>query len=266
MQNLRSIPDHLAERAKEMGIQPSIHNNDFLFDFIVKRWNSDVEHGLSRYYEVGKQNAVIIHAWVSGYLASLKFIHGENNIQEPLWSPKRVLDFASGYGRVARHLPLQFPDSEIQTCDIHADAVAFNRDVLRLKSYQSSASPEALELPQQDVIICLSFFSHMPKNLYFRWLKQLLLHLTPEGILIFTAHGHISHVSKGTKDILVGEDGFGFRPTSEQHDLNVADYGATISYPSYVFGLMREFTDVRLIRFQEGRWWGKQDGYMYAKT
>ena len=266
MENLRTIPDALAAKAKSMGIQPCIHNADFLFEHVLRFWKGDLERALHNYYDQGKGSSILVRMWVDDYCKSLEVMRERNCSKEAPWSPKNVLDFAAGYGRLSRHLPSRFPNSKIQTCDIHPGAVDFNTNVLKLESYSSAANPEDLKIPQQDVIICLSFFSHIPRNTYSRWLKQLVSFLSPQGILLFTAHGHVSHTSGPVKDVEIDQEGFGFRPKSEQKDLDTAEYGTTISFPSYVLGLMSQCDDVRLVRFQEGLWWQMQDAYMFART
>ena len=266
MENLRAIPAALMVRAQTMGVQSEIYQTDYLLDHLIRRWKGDMTKAIEGYYKQGKTSAELAKTWVDDYCKSLEFVRERNKVKEPLWSPKMILDFASGYGCVARHLKIQFPDSKIQTCDIHAEAVAFNTEVLKLESYQSSVTPEDVRLPCQDVIICLSFFSHMPKKTFSRWLKQLVSHLSPQGVLIFTAHGHVSHTCGGVQDIEVDQEGFGFKEKSEQQDLSVTDYGLTVAYPSYVLSVMGGLSDVRLARFQEGLWWRMQDAYMYAKT
>jgi SAM-dependent methyltransferase len=266
IENLRTIPDPLIAKAKGMGIQPGIHNADFLFEHVLRFCKGDFEGAVHNYYDQGKGSATLVHMWVDDYRKSLEIMRERNGGKEATWSPKKVLDFAAGYGRLSRHLPIRFPNSKVQTCDIHPAAVDFNTNVLGLESYSSAVKPEDLKIPQQDVIICLSFFSHIPKETYFQWLKQLVSHLSPQGILLFTAHGHVSHTSGPVKDIEVDQEGFGFRPKSEQKDLDTAEYGTTISFPSYVFGLMSQCDDVRLVRFQEGLWWRMQDAYMFART
>lgn len=265
IENLRAVPDSLLAKAKAMGIQPWIHNSDFLFDHVLRFCKGNFEPALHNYYDQGRGSAILVHMWVEDYRKSLEIMRERNGNKVEAWSPKKILDFAAGYGRLSRHLPARFPDSKIQTCDIHPDAVEFNANVLQLESYISAAVPEDLQLPQQDVIICLSFFSHIPKRTYFRWLKQLVSHLAPQGILLFTAHGHVSRASGPVKDLALDREGFGFRPKSEQRDLDTSDYGTTVSFPPYVLGLMSRFEGMRLVRFQEGLWWRMQDAYMFAR-
>jgi hypothetical protein len=266
MENSIAIPNSLAAKAKEMGISPCVHKDDYLFDHVLRFSKGDLERALHNYYEQGKGSATLVYMWIDDYRRSLEIMRERNGGRDAIWSPKNVLDFAAGYGRLSRHLRFRFTDSRIQTCDIHPAAVEFNKNVLQLDSYSSTVKPEDLKLPEQDVIICLSFFSHVPRETYARWLKQLVAHLSPRGVLLFTAHGHVSHTSGPVKDIAIDGEGFGFKPKSEQRDLDGADYGSTISFPSYVFRIMSEYSEVRLVRFQEGLWWRMQDAYMYAKT
>lgn len=264
--DLWTIPAPLVEKAKAMGIQPSIHKHDFVFQYILLYWKGDLERTVHAYYNDGNNNVALIHRWMDDYRKSLKIVQERTQSRATDWLPKRLLDFAAGYGRLARHLPLYFPDSRILTCDIHQAAVTFNSEILMLESCLSTLEPEDLQLPQQDLIVCLSFFTHIPKRTFTQWLKQLVSFLAPRGILIFTTHGYVSHVSGGVRDIEIDNEGFGFKPKSEQRDLDVLYYGSTVSYPSYVLRAMSECSNVRLIRFQEGLWWQMQDVYMFAKT
>jgi SAM-dependent methyltransferase len=180
------------------------------------------------------------------------------------WAPRRVLDFASGYGCTARHLRQVFADSLCGTCDIHLDAVNFNKDVLGVESYISSPVPEQLKLPPQDVIFAHSFFSHMPETTWARWLKALANALAPRGVLIFTAHGFVLD-KRGIPGLNVKANGFGFLPASEQFDLDGEQYGLTISYPRWVLPVLASMPELRLSKFHEGLWWGSQDTYVCVK-
>lgn len=266
MENSITIPDPLVAKAKDMGISPWVHKNDYLFDHVLRFSKGDLAQALHNYYEQGKGSATLVSMWVEEYRRSLEIVRERNGGKDAPWSPKNILDFAAGYGRLSRHLRFRFPNSRIQTCDIHPAAVEFNTNVLQLESFLSAVKPEDLTLPEQDVIICLSFFSHVPVATYARWLQRLVSLLSPQGILLFTAHGYVSHTSGPVKDIPIDEEGFGFKPKSEQRDLDGADYGSTISFPSYVFRLMSEYQNMRLVKFQEGLWWRMQDAYMFAKT
>ncbi len=57
-----------------------------------------------------------------------------------------LLEFASGYGCVSRHLPRVLPNANIVACDIHPQAMAFIRDELGLPVAMSHSDPEEFDL------------------------------------------------------------------------------------------------------------------------
>ena len=256
-EDLLSIPDVSLSKARLMGIVPDVHRQDFIFRFVGRNFPNDPTGALARYYDIGAYCAKL----------TLDFVNEATRVKEFLdetWRPRRLLDFASGYGCVARHLPVVFPDMEIATCDIHEEATAFNSQKLGLKSYLSSPTPELMNLPQQDVVIALSFFSHMPNATYKRWLRALTEKLSPGGVLIFTANGHVAE-AKGTTGVKADGSGFCFEPRSEQRDLPGNQYGITISRAPWVLRALEQIPELRLSRFQEGYWWAIQDTYVCVR-
>lgn len=59
-------------------------------------------------------------------------------------------------------------------------------------------------------------------------------------------------------------DGFRFSPSSEQNDLDSAEYGTTIVSVEYV--LQHIPPDCRLLHFSEAEWEGYQDAYVLSKN
>jgi SAM-dependent methyltransferase len=256
---LTALSEESIAFAAAMGVNPAIHENDFIFHF-VDRYLAAAggrERAVKHYFEQGRQNADLTKSMI----AEVERVYGVAKLD---WVPRRVLDFASGYGCTARHMRQVFTDSLCATCDIHVDAVNFNKDILGVESYISSPVPEQLELPQQDVIYAHSFFSHMPEATWVRWLKALSNTLAPRGVLIFTTHGFV--VDKmGIPGLNVEANGFGFMPQSEQGDLKGEEYGTTITYPHWVLQVLALMPELRLSRFHEGLWWGSQDTYVCVK-
>ena len=158
-----------------------------------------------------------------------------------------------------------FADSLCGTCDIHPDAVNFNKDILGVEGYISSPVPEQLKLPPQDVIFAHSFFSHMPETTWARWLKALANALAPGGVLIFTTRGFALDKRAVIPGLNVEANGFGFIPASEQHDLDGEEYGLTVTYPRWVLPVLASIPELRLSKFHEGLWWGTQDAYVCVK-
>lgn len=177
----------------------------------------------------------------------------------------RILEFAAGYGRVTRHLRKVVAQAEVLACDIHPDAVAFLRYTLGVAAVGSTIMPEQFNLDRRfDVVFALSFFSHLPKSSWRRWLLALAEHTTPDGLLIFTTHGERSRPNLGNPEI--GPDGFWFKPESEQQDISGYDYGSAITLPAFVLEQIAHVPHMRLVRFQEGYWWGHQDVYVLRRN
>ena len=175
-----------------------------------------------------------------------------------------ILEFAAGYGRVSRHLRNVVAQTEILACDIHPDAVAFLRETLGIAAVGSADMPEKFNLDRRfDVVFALSFFSHLPKSSWRRWLLALAKHTAPDGLLIFTTHGERSRAAFSNPTI--DADGFLFKPESEQKDLPGKEYGSTVTLSAYVLDQIASIPDMRLVRFQEGYWWGHQDVYVLRR-
>ncbi|BBX47781.1 hypothetical protein MCOO_37960 [Mycobacterium cookii] len=246
--------------AEAMGVNPAIHENDFIFHFVDRRWaaNGGRERAVKDYFQLGRYTADLTKTMITD-------VQKVYEVAQWDWAPRRVLDFASGYGCTARHMRHVFPDSVSATCDIHRDAVNFNQDVLGVESYISSPLPEQLKLPQQDVIFAHSFFSHMPETTWARWLKALTNALAPRGVLIFTTRGFALDKGGVIPGLNVDANGFGFLPQSEQEDLKGEEYGLTVTYPRWVLQVMASIPELRLSKFHEGLWWGVQDAYVCVK-
>jgi len=244
----RVLQDACAKAAQQYGVSPEVHPGDFIFWFIhddpglePKTKAADV------YMESGQSTSIILRNILSQHLPSRE--------------PFSLLDFASGYGRIARHLSKVLPKADVTACDIHAEAVSFLKRI-GVQAVQSATIPEQLDLKRQfDVIFVLSFFTHMPKRTWGRWLKSLANHLAPDGMLIFTTHGLTSQKLMGNP--MLESDGFWFKPESEQKDLDAAEYGNTITTFEYVYRHISG-TDLRLERFQTPAW-GHQDLYVVRR-
>jgi SAM-dependent methyltransferase len=175
-----------------------------------------------------------------------------------------LLEFASGYGCVTRHLKTLGEKYDVLACDIHQDAVDFISDHIGVAAALSQRLPEKLDLPQRfDVVFALSFFSHMPPTTWASWARRLFDFVTPGGLFIFTTHGSACHEVLGSPDL--GPEGYCFIPSSEQKDLSTEDYGTMVIRPSYAFDVMRSVAHAIPIFSQERFWWGYQDTFIFRR-
>ena len=176
----------------------------------------------------------------------------------------KLLEFASGYGCVTRHLNIILGNNvEITSCDIHKEAVDFITDKMKIKTVLSHSVPEKLQIEEKyDIVFALSFFSHMPETTWGRWIQKLFSCVAKPGYFIFTTHGTESLKFFGNPE--VPSSGFWFHPDSEQKDLDVAEYGTTITTPEYVKRELHTKIKAPIVLFKPAFWWEHQDLYVVA--
>lgn len=231
---------------------PEVHPQDFIFRFAYEHPGFPTPaQAIGYYFLDGRRSALKVRDWI-------------HRLWPDRTTPPRVLEFASGYGAVTRHVSrlLALPP---HCCDIHPEANAFNAAYFGVTTLASAEVPEQLVLPHAyELIFVLSFFSHMPHTTWARWLKRLHDALAPGGVLLFTTHGETSR--KHFPQAQLDEQGFWFEPSSEQHDLNTASYGQTITSTDFVQARIQELPQATLLELREGEWWEHQDLWLLQRN
>ncbi len=118
-------------------------------------------------------------------------------------SPRVVLDFASGYGRVLRFLKVVFPESQIVACDVDKAAVSFCQRAFSVEGVFSTPDLQQLTLPVGvDMIWCGSLITHIRERSAEALLRLFYDHLSHGGVCIFTTHGQLSAdwIQSGSRD------------------------------------------------------------------
>lgn len=241
--------------AAENGVVPDIHPSDHIFRFLVE--NSGLltnERAINFYFYNGADSAK--------KLGNLLF----SQLGLKRSSDTSLLEFASGYGCVTRHLVKELAPINIVSCDIHHEACSFMDSVIGVKTVISASRPEDLDIENGsfDAVFALSFFSHMPGQTWGRWLKSLFDKVKPGGYLIFTTQGMTSRKYFGNP--VIPSDGIWFSPSSEQKDIDVAEYGNTIVMPEYVNNTIKNVLHENIFNMTEAAWWSHQDLYVVKKT
>jgi SAM-dependent methyltransferase len=241
------------ESAKSCDTIPDVHPDDFIFKFVGHPSFSDPRDAISYYFNDGRHSAHKLREILS------------NDLEIAPSTPLSLLEFASGYGCVTRHLAKILPHVSIVAADIHPQANEFVRRQIGVNSIQSTSVPE--EFPNvsfYDIVFVLSFFSHMPKKTWARWLKVLSHQLSVNGHLVFTTHGLIS-TREFMPNVQFDEEGFYFHEASEQGDLSKAEYGTTATTPSFVIRAVEQLDNCQVRVFKRGFWWGHQDLWVIQK-
>ncbi len=241
--------------AAEFSVSAAIHASDFMYHYHLgpdskQEMRAQATH---YYFSDGARSA----AHLDELIAHLHPDHSMRTL--------RLLEFASGYGMVSRHLNRMKERYALTACDIHEQAIEFLQTAIEVDAVLSRTDPDDLSLPQSfDVVFALSFFSHVPDGTWGRWLRKLYSTLANDGLLIFTTHGRGAHDRAGRPHFL--PEGCWYAAASEQADLRPEDYGTTLVEPFYVFQQIERCADASMVLFEEGSWWADQDTYVVRKA
>ena len=215
----------------DLGLEPgaidlAIDPADEMLGFLVRSCEGDRERALYAYFQSG--------ASIAGAMAQvLRWRFGEPG------RVGRLLDFASGYGRVTRFLLRLVPAERVWVADVYAAGVSFQQRRFGVHGIVSTVRPEdfaaAAGTGTFDAILVTSLFTHLPEERFVAWLRVLMGLLAPGGVLAFSVHDRCL--------LPAGEAlppaGLLFREVSESGSLAGADYGSTWVSEDFVRGALR---------------------------
>ncbi|MBA2527425.1 MAG: class I SAM-dependent methyltransferase, partial [Pyrinomonadaceae bacterium] len=101
-----------------------------------------------------------------------------------------ALDLPCGHGRVLRFLLQRWPKTKFTACDLDLDGVDFCTQALGAEPAYSQRDLRALFLGQEfDLIWCGSLITHLDDMKIAALLDFFQRHLSPGGLVVFTAAG-----------------------------------------------------------------------------
>ena len=257
MPNLADAPEAAAEAVK-FAVPPDIHSEDFIYQHHLDvQTDPDRDraraHVTEYYFLDGDRSAKRLDALIRQFHP------------EAMSRRLALLEFASGYGCVSRHLRRMDDRYDLVACDIHPQAIDFLRERLDVAAVLSRSRPDEFAVDRRfDVVFCLSFFSHMPDRTFGDWIEALFSTLMQGGLLIFTTHGREGYIDIGRPALHPG--GYWFAPMSEQKDIPTDEYGCMVATPLYVMERIARCHGAAVVFFQEAFWWGKQDLFIVRKV
>jgi SAM-dependent methyltransferase len=184
----------------------------------------------------------------------------------------RVLDFASGHGRVLRYLKAAFPDAALTAVDIRGESVGFCSRVFGATGVVSTENPEEIELDGPfDLLWCGSLLTHVDSDRWVKFIKLFESILSPGGVAVFTVYGRLTarllrtgenslnmteeQVKKVLRDY--DETGFGFQKTAPDGD--------AVTSRTWACNQLDEAPSLDLLLYMERSWAG-QDVIACAKN
>ncbi|MEA2564352.1 MAG: hypothetical protein QOH06_5856 [Acidobacteriota bacterium] len=204
------------------GVDLGVHEEDEMWRIFYYRGSQNLDQSLVMYFHSGWK------IW-STYRQILTWHFGEPG------RIGKILDFASGYGRVTRFIVHDIPPERVWISDIYARGVDFQRQRFGVHGLVSTADPADFRCGERfDAILVSSLFSHLPARTFLRWLRHLWSLLSPGGILMFSVHDEAllpaGHPGKGK----LAARGLYFEEESESSSLSKAQYGTTWVTERYV--------------------------------
>jgi SAM-dependent methyltransferase len=189
----------------------AVDDRDEMLGFLVESHGGDRDRALFQYFQSGASIADSL-----GQVLRWRFADPGKTV--------RLLDFASGYGRVTRFLLREVPPERVWVADVYAGGVRFQEERFGVHGLVSAIRPEDFACAERfDVILVTSLFTHLPEERFVAWLRVLLGLLIPGGLLAFSAHS--PEVLPAGVEMPAG--GFLFQPVSESGSLDKSDYGST---------------------------------------
>jgi SAM-dependent methyltransferase len=196
----------------------AIDERDDMLDFAMKLFAQDRDAAVTNYFQNALDQFVLVR-----HIASWREQWRNRR-------PRRMLDFASGYGRLTRLLVHEHLADAVTVADILEGGMAFQSEQFGVRSLLSSTDPAHFDAPERyDLIFVASLFTHLPPATFTTWLQKLAGLLEPDGLLIFSVHDESLAPDKNV-------DGIAFESHSESRVLDVEEYGSTWVTDAYVRG------------------------------
>jgi SAM-dependent methyltransferase len=220
------------------GVNLNVSQADEMLLFFLYAQGLNFDQAVASYFESGRRIWAVqrqIMAW---------------RFRSPEWDGN-VLDFASGYGRVTRHIVAEIPKERVWVADIYAAGVAFQQREFGVHGLVSTADPAAFQCDQRfDCILVSSLFTHLPAPLFNAWLGRLGALLETSGLLLFSVHDmslRPPEAGTGSPTEIV------FKEQSESGSLDTREYGTSWVTEEFVRAAVKKaFGSCPVLRIPRG--------------
>jgi SAM-dependent methyltransferase len=161
-------------------VVPDVHVEDFVFRELCRKHGDDPGLALNHYLHNGRVDAELVRDVIAD-------VQGAPINAGRIVAPMTILDFAAGYGSVARHFKNVVPNAKVVALDARETAMYFNTAHLGLQAAVSATDPARLSpFFEFDVVLALSFLSGQRRSDVRAWLEALSRFAKPTGIVVLT--------------------------------------------------------------------------------
>lgn len=177
----------------------------------------------------------------------------------------RVLDFACGGGRVARHLRSLFPRAELFFADLNVERAEFCARQFGGTAVETTDALQANLPGGMDLIWVGSLFTHLNYRRMEDLFDLLWRSLGKNGTLIGTFHGqyimslNMKFISADKWKKIVDEFNATGIAYQDYGRPELGSVGVSVLRPEHIFRLAARHTDSRLACYAEAGWAGLQD-------
>ena len=173
-----------------------------------------------------------------------------------------TLDFAAGFGRVARFLRRRAPADRLDASDILPGTTEWNRMRYGIGAFDSATDPADVRFPRRyGLILVSSLFTHLPAARARQWLSRLREALAEDGTLVVTTHGLAAGFATGVVSPRDVVDGFAYARRNEIEALDLEEYGSSYVSPEAFRALLAE-TGFAAASCRERGLWRLQDVFV----
>lgn len=184
-------------------------------------------------------------------------------------APARILDFACGFGRVARHLRAAFPDAQFTFTDAMPEASAFCA-----KSFSGHDLPVRKDFSGYDpgsrfnLIWVGSLFTHLTEDASNKLIALLFSLAAPRGVIVFTSHGRYVRDRRSSGSWPYSIDAMQYDAMIAQAEAGgygfvgykgSADYGISLATLGWWERTLERIPDSAIVMLRERGWVHHQD-------
>jgi SAM-dependent methyltransferase len=187
----------------------NINSADEMLHFFLYAQGHGFEQAVAMYLDSGRRIWTTLRQIIAWRFGSLD------------WGG-RILDFASGYGRLTRHIVAEVSKGTVWISDIYSEGVAFQEREFGVHGIVSTTDPRQFPIDILfDCVLVSSLFTHLPEHRFIDWLQCLGNLVQPGGLLLFSVH------DMALRRDLAPQPDIVFEEISESGSLDTKEYGST---------------------------------------